>query len=314
MGLHERGNILGFEELECPKKLILTGAKDAFEAHDMFDKIEVHEKSLKPFYDHYLKGVDNGYPSKTPDVQLFMRGSDKWLEEPVWPVKRASFQSWYLRKGPTGSVTSLNDGRLSLAPPDAEEGATSYSYPDPKWHFGVAALGPHGPDPVARNITFTSEALIQEVEIAGCIVLELFVASTNIDTDFFIKLSDQFPQSTEDRGKGLQPNFMNIAKGWLRASHREKDEKRSTPRRPYYTHTNPQPIEPGRIYKYEIEIWPAVHCFRKGNRIRLDISIGDTLFTDSFFTHQYFYYKVGTDTYHHNVEHASRLLLPVLAS
>lgn len=314
MGLHERGNILGYEELDAPKKLILTGAKDAFEAHDMFDKIEVHEQWMKPFYDHYLKGIDNGYVQKTPDVQLFMRGADKWLSEAQWPVQRAAFQPWYLRRGPTGSVTSLNDGGLSLQPPSAEEGGTDYRYPDPKWHFGVAALGPQGPDPIARNLTFTSEALTQDVEVAGCIVLELYVASTNIDTDFFVKLSDQFPQATDDRARGLQPQFMNVAKGWLRASHREKDEKRSTPQRPYYTHTNPQPIEPGKIYKYDVEIWPAVHSFRKGHRIRLDISAGDTLFTDSFFTHQYFYYKVGTDTYHHSADYASRLLLPVLKS
>jgi putative CocE/NonD family hydrolase len=312
MGLHERGNILGYEELDCPKKLILTGAKDAFEAHDLFDKIEVHEQWLKPFYDYYLKGLDNDYPSKTPDVQLFMRGADKWISPPAWPVAQASLQPWYLRKGPTGSVNSLNDGGLSPTAPGADEGATRYSYPDPKWHFGVAALGPQGPDPLARNLTFTSEALTKEVQIAGCIVLELYVVSTNIDTDFFVKLSDQFPQSSEDRAKGLQPSYTNVAKGWLRASHREKDEQRSTPQRPYYKHTNPQPIEPGKVYKYDIEIWPAVHCFRTGHRIRLDIAIGDTLFTDSFFTHQYFYYKVGTDTYFHNAIHASRLILPVL--
>lgn len=312
MGLHERGNILGYEELDAPKKLILTGAKDAFEAHDLFDKIEVHEQWMKPFYDRYLKDVDNDYETMTPNVRLFLRGTDTWVNEEQWPLPHAPFQSWYLRKGPTGSVNSLNDGALSLTPPTVDDSTTDYAYPDPKWHFGVAAMGPQGPDPIARNLTFTSEALSNNIEIAGPIVLELYVASTNIDTDFFIKLSDQFPQSKEDRAKGLQPGFMNVAKGWLRASHREKDDARSTPLRPYYTHTNPQPIEPGKIYKYEVEIWPAAHAFRKGHRIRLDISNGDTMITDSFFTHQYFYYKVGTDTYHHNASFASRLLLPVI--
>ena len=312
MGLHERGNILGYEEVRGPKKLILTGAKDAFEAHDLFDKIEVHQQWLKPFYDHYLKDDDNQYPDETPNVQLFVRGTDEWINEPEWPLKRAVYTPYYLRKGPSDSVTSLNDGGLSLDPPGASEGATDYSYPDPKWHFGVSAMGPQGPDPVARNLTFTSDVLANDVTIAGPIVAELFVSSTNTDTEVFVKLTDQYPQSQEDRGKGLQPGWFIAAKGWLRASHREKDEARTTDLRPFYTHTNPQPITPGEIYKLDIEVWPSAHCFKAGHRIRVDIAIGDSMITDTLFTHQYFYYKVGTDTYHHNAAHASRILLPVL--
>ena len=312
MGLHERGNILGYEEVRGPKKMILTGAKDAFEAHDLFDKIEVHEEWLKPFYDRYLKGIDNGYETKTPDVQLFARGSDVWLKGADWPRKDVVYTPFFLRKGPSGSVNSLNDGLLSLEAPTAGEGATDYSYPDPNWHFGTAALGPQGPDPIVRNLTFTSEALTKDVTIAGHIVAKFFVASTNADTDFFVKLTDQFPQDTTDRERGLQPASMIVAKGWLRASHREKDAARTSELRPFYTHANPQPIEPGQIYEYEIEVLPAAHCFKAGHRIRLDLAIGDTLFTDSFFTHQYFYYKVGTDSYQHNAQYASRVVLPVL--
>lgn len=312
MGLHERGNIIGYEEVSGPKKLILTGAKDAFEAHDLFDKIEVHEDWMKPFYDRYLKGIDNGYEKNTPNVQLFMRGSNRWLKEDHWPLKRAAMTPYYLRSGQSGSVNSLNDGMLSTEAPGADEGGTNYSYPDPKWHFGVAALGPQGPDPVARNLTFTTPALDKDVDIAGPIIFEAWLSSTNIDTDIFVKLSDQSPQAAEDRAKGLQPASLIVAKGWLRASHREKDKQRSTKLRPFYTHQNPEEIKPGKIYTLEVEVWPAAHTFRKGHRIRLDLAIGDTLFTDSFFTHQYFYYKVGTDTYHHNAKNASRLLLPVL--
>lgn len=312
MGLHERGNILGYEEVRGPKKLILTGAKDAFEAHDLFDKIEVHQEWIKPFYDRYLKGIDNGYEENTPDVRLFARGSNVWLQGSDWPRKDVVYTPYYLRKGPSGSVNSLNDGSLSLEAPAATEGATDYSYPDPNWHFGTAALGPQGPDPVVRNLTFTTNALERDVTIAGHIVAVFHVASTNSDTDFFVKLTDQFPQDPADRAKGLQPVSMIVAKGWLRASHREKDAVRTTDLRPFYTHTNPQPIEPGKIYAYEVEVLPAAHCFKAGHRIRLDLAIGDTLFTDSFFTHQYFYYKVGTDSYQHNADHPSRIILPVL--
>lgn len=312
MGLHERGNILGYEKVRGPKKLILTGAKDAFEAHDLFDKIEVHEEWMKPFYDFYLKGIDNGYEKNTPSVQLFARGSNVWLKGEDWPRKDAVYTPYYLRSEKSGSISSLNDGSLSTEPPTPDEGHTDYSYPDPKWHFGTAALGPQGPDPIVRNLTFTTAPLEKDVTIAGPIVAVFHVESTNTDTDFFVKLTDHYPQDAADRARGLQPAGMIVAKGWLRASHREKDEAQSTELRPFYTHTNPQPIEPGKIYTYEIEVLPAAHCFKAGHRIRLDLAIGDTFFTDSFFTHQYFYYKVGTDSYYHDAAHASCIKLPVL--
>ena len=61
MGLHLRGNILGYEEVKAPKKLVVTGAKNTFEAHKMFDQIDFHEKELLPFYDLHLKGKNNGF-------------------------------------------------------------------------------------------------------------------------------------------------------------------------------------------------------------------------------------------------------------
>ena len=105
---------------------------------------------------------------------------------------------------------------------------------------------------------------------------------------------------------------VNVSKGWLRASHREKDEARSAPHRPIYSHTNPQSIEPGRVYRYEIEVMPFSNLFRKSHSIRLEVVNGDSPLTDSIFTHQYLWYKIGTDTFHHDAERPSRLWLPVV--
>ena len=104
-----------------------------------------------------------------------------------------------------------------------------------------------------------------------------------------------------------------VSKGWLRASHREKDETRSTPYRPVYAHRNPQPIVPGTIYRFDIEVRPASYVFKKGHRIRRELGNGDSGVTEGFFQHQYIYYKVGTDTIYHDAAHPSRLLLPVIS-
>ncbi|NQU69127.1 MAG: CocE/NonD family hydrolase [Rhodospirillales bacterium] len=311
MGLHLRGNILGYEELDCPKKLVVTGARDVFEAHEMFDEIEYHEKELLPFYDHYLKGRKNGYEKRAP-VRLYIRGDEDYREEKEWPLKRAKITPFHLSKSKSGSLTSLNDGGMETKKPAANAGLTSYQYPDPQWKFGVTAMGPQGPDPIRRVLTFTTAPLKEDTEVTGPIVLELYISSTATDADFIVKLADQKPKSAKDRKAGLQPASVNVSKGWMRASHREKDERRSTKHRPFYTHNSPQPIVPGEVYKLDIEVMPCAYVFKAGHRIRLEIVNGDSSMTDAIFTHQYLYYKVGTDTIHHNEKYPSRIHLPVI--
>jgi predicted acyl esterase len=143
-------------------------------------------------------------------------------------------------------------------------------------------------------------------------VLKLFASSDQIDTRFIVKLADQHPQDAAARQKGAQPASINVSKGWLKASHREKDTTRSTALRPFYTHTNPQPITPGTVYQFDIEVLPIAYLFRKGHRIRLEIANGDSALTDAVFTHPYHPTLIGTDTIHHDAAHASCIMLPVV--
>ena len=86
MGLHLRGNILGYEGVTAPKKLVVTGAKNVHEAHHQYDQIEFHEQELLPFYDAHLKGIDNGFMDEAP-VRLYVRGANMWREEDEWPLR-----------------------------------------------------------------------------------------------------------------------------------------------------------------------------------------------------------------------------------
>ena len=313
MGLHLRGNILGYEEIGAPKKLVVTGARNTFEAHRMFDQIEFHEKELLPFYDLHLKGKNNGFMSAEP-VKLFVRGANIWRAAEKWPPPGTKPLAYYLRKGPSGSVTSLNDGALSTEPPAADEAPTRYTYPDWEWVNGVAVIGPDGRvDPARRVLTFTSAPLANDLELTGPIVLKLYASSTAIDTQFIVKLTDQHPQNPQSRGTGEQPAFTPVSKGWLKASHREKDAARSKPQRPFYTHLNPQPLKPGEIYQFDIEVLPIAYVFGKDHRIRLELANGDSPATDGVFSHPYHPSLMGTDTIHHDGAHASCLVLPARA-
>jgi len=312
MALHLRGNIIGYENITAPKKLVVTGARDVFEAHDLFEQIAYHAEELLPFYDYFLKGEGKDPMSAAP-VRLYVRGADTFREEAEWPLKRAEYKSLFLSREPSKSLSSLNDGSLSWEGPKDAKDPTVFNYPDRKWKLGVVGMGPQGPDPIGRVLTFTSEPLQQDLEVTGPAVLELYLSSSNTDTDVFVRIADQFPQSDDDRKKGLQPHSVNISKGWLRASHREKDEALSTQLRPFYTHRNPQPLTPDQVVKLEIELLPFSNVFKKGHRLRLEIANGDSPLTDSLFTHQYSWFKVGSDSIYHDVQRASRLIVPVIA-
>ena len=167
-------------------------------------------------------------------------------------------------------------------------------------------------DPVRRVLTFTTAPLDADLEVTGPIVLKLFASSTAIDTQFIVKIADQHPQDEAARNKGDQPAFTPASKGWLKASHREKDEKRSTKLRPFYAHANPQPLKPGEIYEFDIEVLPMSYTFKKGHRMRLEIANSDSPLTDGIFAHPYHPTQMGSDTIYHDAVHASCLLLPVI--
>jgi len=309
--LHTRGNIDGFRRATGPKKLKMIGPVNAFVANREFNSRELHETLLLPFYDHYLKGLKTDYLER-PAVEYFVRGGDAVRTAQNWPPAGVRYVTWHLSGAKSGSVTSLNDGTLARDQASGEE-RTSYSYPNPGWMIGVVGFGPNNqPDPARRVMTFTTAPLQADLEIAGPIKLTLYASSSRNDMDFFVKLSEQMPQSAEDRGKDLNPTSYWITKGWLRASHRNLDPAKSTEMEPYHTYSDPQPIEPGKIYRFEIGIEPMAHRFKKGNRVRLEIVNGDSAVTDVLWTHYYAPSKIGTDTIYHSPECPSALVLPVM--
>ena len=307
--LHLNGNIVGFQRTRSPKKLLVFGSSSLFAAVADFSSVAFHETYLRPFYDCYLKGETTSYPDE-PDVRYFVPGAEEFRAASSWPPANIEYRSYYLNADKTGSVTSLNDGGLSGDRPGS--GTTSYDYPNPQWRAGVVGFDKSGrPDAVRNILTFTSAPLDGDIEIAGPIQLNLFASSSNRDTDFVVKLSEQFPPDGPD---GTPPRARVVTKGWLRASHRAIDRERSLPCAPWYTHVNPEPIEPGKVYAFAIAVMPTAYRFKKGSRIRLELANGDSQLTEFVFQHDYTPDKVGRDTIYHNPDHPSHILLPLVRS
>ena len=331
VGLHLRGNLLAFEEIDAPKKLLIDGAHGdtdvapLFEPPDvyphqqiLFAQTEFHQELLR-WYDYWLKGLQTGIMDE-PTVKYWVRGRERFRTDETWPPRGITYRSVFLKPGPSGSVRSLNDGSLGFAPPDGAADHCSIHYPDPQWTgdfgLGTAVVSASGlPDRIRKILTYTSAPLEADLEIAGPICLQLHASSDQEDTDFCVRLCDQPPVSEKVAGVleqlDLSPQARVVSRGWLRASHRSLDEQRSKPCRPWHSHYRPEPLEPGRVYVFEIEIWPSAWLFRMGHRIRLEIAPGDSPFFDAPYAH-YYGVKMGTDFIHHDAEHPSQLLLPVL--
>jgi uncharacterized protein len=310
--LHLNGNIVGYQRAGGPRKLLVFGSSDVYAAVADYSSIAFHEKYLLPFYDCYLKGKRTSYLDE-PDVRYFVTGADRFDSAPNWPPQNSRYVPYYLGAGPTGSVTSLNDGALSENAPKEQGDPTVFDYPNPGWRQGVVGPGKDGrPDPVRRVLTFTTPPLERDLEVAGPIELILHAASSRNDTDFYVKLSEQMPQDETDRKADLQPRSRIVTKGWLRASMRAIDKKLSKPHAPHYSHTKPQMLTPNRVYEFTIAVMPTAYRFKRGSRIRLELANGDSSVTEVQFSHPYTPDKVGRDIIHHDARHPSRLLLPVM--
>jgi uncharacterized protein len=311
VGLHLRGVVRGYEELQTPKKMLLVHGDQDGDEMAIYNTPEMQVMMLR-WYDHWLKGIDTGMMDEAP-VSTFVRGTDTYHDVADWPLPETEYRKLYLSGAPSGAVDSLNDGSLTTEPPTEQDSSFSYSYPDQDWtHFsgGGTAVIDNGVVFGQRRIpTFTSAPLTEDLTIAGSVVLVLYAATDQKNTDFFVRLVDQSPD--EEQVDGLPPAGHTLTRGWLKASHAvTKSEELSKPHRPYYLHDRSEAVVPGEIRQYEIEIWPTTNVFRKGHRIRIDVACGDSPALD--FGGHYYGIKVGTDTYYHQAEHASHLILPVV--
>jgi len=307
LDLHLAGNIMGFERVAGPSKLMISGAPSMSAALVEFESIAFHERVLLPFYERHLRdapAAGNVYAER-PRVAFALRGTNEMLAAAEWPPATVRYTEWFLNAEHSGSVTSLNDGSLSPAPANGVS-ETAYTYPDPEWTLGPVVLNRTGPDP----IRFTSEPLAADLTIAGAGELVLHVRSSRPDTDVIVKVSEQraLPSSAD---AGAQPPFTMVTKGWLRASHRGSaaDDRTGSP---IMLRSDPLPLVAGKIVELRVPLMATAYYFRAGSRIRLELANADSPITDVVFAHLYTPDKVGCDTISHDSAHPSRLVLPVL--
>lgn len=239
-GIHPTGNFEGFERSSSPQKWLEVHG----DTHYTHFYSSYGRALQKRFFDHFLKGVDNGW-DKEPPVQLNIRRPGEKFElrkEKEWPLARTDWTRFYL--GPEGLT-------LDLAAPEL---STSVTY---------EAMG--------DGVTFSLPVLDRELEVTGPIAAKLFVSSETADADLFLVLRLFDSTGSEVTFEGANDPNTPIAMGWLRASHRELDEKRSRPYRPYHPHRRRQPLVAGDVYELDVEIWPSCIVVPPGYRLALTV-------------------------------------------
>jgi uncharacterized protein len=240
VGLHPRGNIEGFLQAGAEQKWLEMHGLDHF-THFYTD---YGVNLQKRFFGHFLKGEDNGW-DKQPRVSLNIRHpGEKFVlrAENEWPLARTQWTKFYL---------DLADSKLASEAPSAA-GSTTYE-----------ALG--------EGVTFLTPPVEAETEITGPVAAKLFISSDTADADIFLVLRVFTPDMREITFQGSNDVHTPIGLGWLRASHRKLDTKRTLPYRPYHTHDEAQPLEPGKVYELDVEIWPTCIVLPKGYRIGLSV-------------------------------------------
>ena len=296
--LHLRGNFYGYERVTGPKKLLVAHPDTFAGAHEYFFDEDFHRNELLPWYDHHLKGIDNGVMGR-PDVRFFVNGEGVYRDASSWPPADASPSTFFLSAEPSGAVSSLNDGSLTEDRPDVDAASTSWTYPDLKWAAGVTVFDEQGrPDHVARVVTFTTAPIQHAREFTGHGVLTLYASTDQTDLDLIIKVS----LLTGD-GPAIR-----VTQGWLRASHRDEHPELTADMRPFHAHESAKPLQPNEIHELRVELLPMSFLAQPGDRIRLEVSNNDSLLADAPMTH-FYGRKVGTDTYHHDRLHPSSLRL-----
>ena len=209
------------------------------------------------WFDHYLKGLDNGI-NQEPPVLIYVQGADQWRFEKAWPIPDTRAARLYLRALKSGSSTSLNDGSLTGPAPASGEASVSYSYDPVDGPFLATGVSQsqgrltidQRPDE-AKVLTWTSRALAAPTEISGWMKFNFWASATQTDTDFILQITDVDPDGTS----------IQVTTGALNA-----------PR--YFDRTNPPSLESGKMYQYQMEIEPTSYVFKAGHRIRLDMAGG----------------------------------------
>ena len=269
-----------FDKVKGPKKLTI-GAYPPMQSRPF---IEEHDKMFA-WYDYWLKGIDNGIMDE-PAVDVFVEGSRETITADQWPPKEIEYKDLFLRPR----------HKLSTEP---ETMNTDYAAPDGFYQAPLTVT-----DDV-QILSWSTPVFTEATEMIGTGAAHIFAEIDQPDTNFILRLWDYAPNGKRQL----------ITTGYLKASHRELDEERTTHGSPHHPHTRAVPVEPGKIEEYVIRLYPFAASFQPGHKLTVELSNAEPLVDDhnSLLPPDAFHLPVGRPVAHkiyRDAQHPSRLVLP----
>jgi hypothetical protein len=264
-----------------------------------------YDQQIYAWFDLWLKGEQNDFKTKTPRVQYYTMGSNTWQASETWPPEEAQLTTYYLNSN--GSANSyFGDGALTTTKAKADK-PDRFTYnpmqPVPSYGGNVCCTGNaikggafDQQQMETRNdiLVYTTDVLKEGVEVSGFIESTLYVSSDAKDTDFTIKLIDVYPD-----GKAY-----NLDETIQRVRYREGYDKEVF-------------MEKGEVYKVDLTPMSTSNYFKKGHRIRIEISSSNfPRFARNLNTGGNNYDEkegvIANNKVHHSGEYMSQIRLPMI--
>lgn len=285
-GVHMRGNIEGFMGIASRDKWLSMHVGTHWDSFYLPEYVAIQRR----FFDHFLKGDDNGWRNELR-VQLAIRGPKDapFRMENEFPLARTQWTKFFLDTGPSSIGTER--------PADAR--TATY-------------------DATGDGITFKTAPFERDTEFTGFVTAHLFVSSSTTDMDIFAILRIFDPEGREVIFVGAHEPTP-VTRGWLRASHRKLDPERTLPYRVFHAHDEIQKLTPQQIYELDVEIWPTCMVFPKGYHMALTLMGRDFEFpnTPGRLLHNHPLDRTrdefgGSNSVLTGGQHASYLLMPLI--
>lgn len=247
------------------------------------------------WFDHFLRGDNNGILEKIPRVRYFTMGINKWQASDTWPPKGAQPVTFFLSSG--GNANTLNgDGVLGNSAPAADTG-DKFDYdpmnPVPSYGGNVCCTGnavqggafdQRKMEERKDILVYSSEPLKEGMEVSGPIEVTLYVSSDVKDTDITVKLIDVYP---DGRAYNLDETIQRLR----------------------YRNGYDKPLawmESGKVYKVALQPMNTSNFFETGHRIRLEVSSSNFPRFDRNLNTGGLNYDEVTGVLAHNVVHHSK--------
>jgi predicted acyl esterase len=280
-GLHSKGCFDAFQRISSEHKWLYTHGRGKWVVYYSEDALDYQKR----FCDYFLKGIDNGI-NREPRVRLEVRKTIDQYEvrhERQWPIESTDYRQAFLdaKSGTLAFEEVIGEGTLTYDS-TKDEGAVF-------------------------DIRFR-----EDTEITGHIKLKLWVSTDKgNDMDLLVGLKKLDSNGNEVHFEGRENDLKGIvSNGWLRVSHRELDQERSTPWQPFLKHEHEWRISPGEVVPVEIEILPSSTLFAAQETLRLVIQ-GRDVFSNAMHHHRELC-NLGNHTLYTGGHYDSHLLLPII--